>query len=41
MGTQKLVRGKSWDLLACFKLNTDKGWCVVGDFNKIVSQSEN
>lgn len=33
-------RKESWDLLASLKLEGSTGWCIVGDFNEIVTNDE-
>lgn len=33
-------RKNTWNLLSLLKPSTRTSWCVVGDFNKIVAQSE-
>lgn len=33
-------RKASWSLLSQINLNSDLPWCVLGDFNKILTQDE-
>lgn len=32
---------KTWNLLSLLKRTTDQAWCVLDDFNEIVSHDEN
>lgn len=40
MNLDSSKRRESWELLSSFEPEVNKGWCLVGNFNEIVWQSE-